>query len=149
MIVVGPHPKDLPSHPLIKPIGFVNKQTQMKDFIKLVQSFHFGCLFSTVEGQGQSILESLRLGVPVLGANASGIPDGVPKDLGFLFDLDASPSLVADLLEGFVQNPSTYYTLRNRVSARADEFSWQQTVHNFKQVWQGSKDFCYDAIAIR
>ena len=144
VVVIGPDPKDLPPHPLLKPIGFIDKQKQMTEFIKLVQSFHFGCLFSGVDGLAQSILESLRLGVPVLGANAGGIPDGVPEGLGFLFELDSSPELVADLLESFVNNPSSYQELRQGVIARAEEFSWQNTVRKFIEVWQGSEEFLYD-----
>ena len=146
VVAIGPEPQELPDHHLLRPLGFINKQQQMSQFIKLVQSFHFGCLFSSVEGQGQSILESLRLGVPVLGAKAGGIPDGVPEGLGFLFELDSSPELVADLLESFVNNPSDYQELRQRVIARAEEFSWQNTVRKFIEVWQGSEEFLSDNI---
>ncbi|MBK4728706.1 glycosyltransferase family 4 protein [Oxynema sp. CENA135] len=147
VVVIGPDRQDLPSHHLMKPVGFINKQKQMEEFIKLVQSFHFGCLFSSVEGQGQSILESLRLGVPVLGANASGIPDGVPEGLGFLFALDSPPAVVADVLQFLVENPSMYYSLRQRVTACAEQFSWKKTVINFINLWQGSENFLYDKIA--
>nr|MDJ0596563.1 glycosyltransferase family 4 protein [Pleurocapsa sp. MO_226.B13] len=149
VVVIGPHPQDLPVHPLLKSIGFINKQKEMKRFIKLVRSFHFGCLFSSVEGQGQSILESLRLGVPVLGANAGGIPDGIPEGLGYLFDLDSTPETVANLLESFVIQPDSYWQLRQRVSDRAEEFSWANTVHKFIQVWQGSEEFLYDPIPVK
>jgi D-inositol-3-phosphate glycosyltransferase len=83
--------------------------------------------------------------VPVLGTNAGGIPDSIPKGLGFVFELDHSPEAIADLLESFVNNPNEYYQLRARVAARAEEFTWQRTVEKFIKVWQGSEEFLYDA----
>jgi glycosyltransferase involved in cell wall biosynthesis len=143
VVVVGPDATKLPTNTLLRPMGYVSKQKNIKKFIRLVTSFHFTCLFSSVEGQGQSILESLRLGVPVLGTNAGGIPDSIPEDLGFVFELETPPSSVADLLESFVKDPSLYHTLRQRVISRAEEFSWNNTVQNFIQLWEGSDKFRY------
>jgi len=146
VVAIGPDPKKLPKHALLHPIGYMSKQENIEEFIELMTSFHFTCLFSSVEGQGQSILESLRLGVPVLGARTGGIPDSIPEGLGFVFDLEAPPSAVADLLESFVKNPSLYQTLRQRVVSRVEEFSWQKTVKNFIRLWEGSGEFCYEKL---
>ena len=145
--MVGPATKELPPHPLVRSLGFIDKSKDTQKFIKLVRSLHFGCLFSSVEAFGISNRECLRLGVPVLATRVGGIPDTVPEGLGFLFEPGSSPAAIADLLKSFVDNPSTYHSLRQRVVAHAEEFSWQKTVRNFIQVWQGSEDFLYDAIA--
>ena len=147
VVVVGPASKELPPHPLVRSLGFIDKSKDTQKFIKLVRSFHFGCLFSSVEAFGISNRECLRLGVPVLATRVGGIPDTVPEGLGFLFEPGSSPAAIADLLKSFVDNPSTYHSLRQRVVAHAEEFTWQKTVRNFIQVWQGSEDFLYDAIA--
>ena len=149
VMAIGPSIQELSPHPLIKPLGFIDKAQELPRFIQLVRSFHFGCLFSSAEAFGISNLECLRLGIPVLASNVGGIPDTVPEGLGFLIEPESPPQEVADLLERFVQKPSTYSKLRRQVAARAGEFTWQQTVKKFQRVWQGSKDFCYDAIAIR
>jgi len=147
VIVIGPDKQELPSSQLMKCIGFLNKQEQMETFMKIVQSWHFGCLFSTTEGQGQSILECMRLGVPVLGTKAGGIPDSIPKELGFIFDLEAPSKEVTDLLEFFVHHPEKYEQLRQQVTFRANEFSWTRTIEKFIQLWQGSQEFVYDSTA--
>lgn len=146
IVVVGPSTKELPAHRLIRSLGFIDKSKDTQQFIKLVRSFHFGCLFSAAEAFGISNRECLRLGVPVLATRVGGIPDTIPQGLGFLFDLDSPPAAVADLLESFVKNPLTYYNLRQRVAVRAEEFSWHKTVSNFIKLWQGSQEFLYENI---
>lgn len=145
--VIGPTAQELPKSKFIKALGFIDKQKQMETFIKLVQSWHFGCLFSTTEGQGQSILECMRLGVPVLGSKAGGIPDSIPQDLGFVFEVDTSAKEIADQLAFFVGNSEQYQQLRQKVASRAQEFSWTKTIEKFIQVWQGSQEFLYDNFA--
>jgi glycosyltransferase involved in cell wall biosynthesis len=143
VIVAGPPKSNLPRHPLIEPVGFIDKQHEMSRFVALLQSFHFGCLFSSVEASAMSTLECLRLGVPVLASRVGGIPDTVSDGLGFLFDPAGSPEVVVELLEHFVHNPPLYRALRGQVAVRAKEFSWRQTVRNFVDLWEGSDAFRY------
>jgi glycosyltransferase involved in cell wall biosynthesis len=147
IVAIGPSNQELPAHPLVKSLGFIDKSKDLHRFVELVRSFHFGCLFSCAEAFGISNRECLRLGVPVLATRVGGIPDTVPEGLGFLFDPGSPPEAIADLLESFVHDPSKYHSLRQRVVASAQEFSWQKTVSNFIELWQGSEEFRYDAIA--
>ncbi|MBD2343425.1 glycosyltransferase family 4 protein [Anabaena subtropica] len=146
VIAAGSEPKTLPCHPLLKSIGFIDKANNMQKFIDLIRSFHFGCLFSSAEASPGSNLECLRLGVPVLSTKIGGIPGTVPDGLGFLFEYQTPPEKVADFLESFTANPSKYYELRQQVAKRSEEFSWQQTVHKFIQVWEGSEEFRYKTL---
>lgn len=143
VIVVGPPIQSLPPHPLIRAIGFIDKAAHLQEYTNLVRSFHFGCLFSSAEAFGISNLECLRLGVPVLAHRVGGIPATVPDGLGFLFEPDSPPDRVADVLAAFVEHPTRYQHLRDRVATRTQEFSWQHTVQNFIRVWQGSEEFAY------
>lgn len=144
VIVVGPLEQSLPRHPAIRGMGFINKSTHLSDYVQLVQSFHFGCLFSTAEAFGISTLECLRLGVPAIAHRVGGIPATLPEGLGHLFTPGTTPQAVADVLERYIQDPDRYIELRQRVAARAQEFSWNNTVHKFVQLWQGSDAFSYD-----
>jgi glycosyltransferase involved in cell wall biosynthesis len=146
VIAIGPRSHELPNHKLLTSMGFVDKFQDMDKFINLVRSFHFGCLFSSAEAFGISNLECLRLGVPVIASRIGGIPDTLPEELGFLFEPNTSPEIVADLLESFVKDPSSYHKLRQKVIARAEEFSWQNTVRKFIEVWQGSEEFLYKKV---
>lgn len=143
VVVIGPQPRDLPSHPAILSLGFINKATHLADYVRCVQTFHFGCLFSTAEAFGISTLECLRLGVPAIANRVGGIPATLPEGLGHLFLLETPPKEVADTLLAYVQNPNRYIELRRRVAARADEFSWKTTVKNLIQLWGGSNNFSY------
>jgi glycosyltransferase involved in cell wall biosynthesis len=84
-----------------------------------------------------SNLECLRLGVPVLASRVGGIPDTVRDGLGYLFEPDCPPRLVADLLHSFVRDPAAYHDLRQCVSRSAGDFSWRRTVADFIALWQG------------
>ncbi|MFQ4137702.1 glycosyltransferase family 4 protein [Nodosilinea sp. PGN35] len=144
VIVVGPSTKKLPSHPAIRGVGFVNKSTHLADYVRLVQSFHFGCLFSAAEAFGISNLECLRLGVPAIAHRVGGIPATLPEGLGHLFTPGTPPQAVADVLATYIQHPDRYAELRQRVAVRTSEFSWNYTVQKFIQLWQGTDAFSYD-----
>ena len=146
VVAVGPAARGLPSAPCFRPAGFIDKRSRQPSLVELVRSWHFGCLFSSAEAYGISNLECLRLGVPVLARRVGGIPETVPDGLGYLFEPDAAPDDVADLLAGFVAAPELYWQLRARVADRAGEFSWRRTVESFVALWQGSDAFSYDRV---
>lgn len=146
VVVVGPQSHDLPKHPAIREMGFINKSTHLAEYAELVQTFHFGCLFSTAEAFGISNVECLRLGVPAIAHRVGGIPATLPEALGHLFDLGTSPQEVARVLAGYIENPSSYHTLRQQVAIRAQEFSWSSTVQKFGQLWHGSTAFSYEQL---
>jgi len=133
-----------PDHPLLKKIGFINKVTGTQKFIETVRSFHFGCLFSLADASPISNLENLRLGVPVLAHRVGGVPESLSKDVGLLFELGIRPETVAEVLESFVRNPSSYHVLRQGVARKAETFSWERAVEKFIRTWQGSEEFLYD-----
>ena len=138
VLALGPRAEDLPSHPLLQSAGFVDKRHELRRFLELVRSFHFGCLFSSAEAYGIANLECLRLGVPVLASRVGGIPDTMRAGLGYQFEPGCPPQEVADLLQTFVRDPPAYHDLRQRVARAAGEFSWRRTVQNFTALWQAA-----------
>jgi glycosyltransferase involved in cell wall biosynthesis len=135
VIVIGPKSEEIPTHPLMKSLGFMNKHTHPTEFVKAIQQFHFGCLFSTAEAFGISNRECLRLGIPVLGSRTGGIPDTIPEGLGFLFELGTPASAIADFLEFFVTDRDKYCKLRKKTIDRSQEVTWQKTIDKFIEVW--------------
>ena len=135
VLVIGPKLEELPPHFLMKPLGFINKHTHFTEFIKAIQQFHFGCLFSTAEAFGISNRECLRLGIPVIGSRAGGIPDTVPEELGFLFALGTPASAIANFLESFVTNQEKYYNLRKKAIKRSQDVTWRRTIDQFINIW--------------
>ena len=143
VIAIGPKPQELPPHSALRPVGFIDKGTNSSEFIELVRSFHFGCLFSSAEAAGMSNLDCIRLGVPVMSFRTGGIPDGVPLGLGLLFPPDCGPEKVADRIQEFVTVPSSYFALRQLVRQRCEEVSWTRSVEKFIRLWSGSDEYCY------
>lgn len=139
VVALGPPAADLPSHHLLESAGFVDKGRDARRFVRLVRSFHFGCLFSTAEAYGIANLECLRLGVPVVASRVGGLPDTAPDGLAYLFEPSCPPHRVADLLESFVRDPQAYRDLRGRVLRAAPEFSWRRTVGEFITLWRGAE----------
>jgi glycosyltransferase involved in cell wall biosynthesis len=139
VVALGPRARDLPSHPLLEPAGFIDKGRDARGFVELVRSCHFGCLFSSAEAYGIANLECLRLGVPVLARRVGGIPDTVRDGLAYLFERDCPPGDVADLLQSFARDRSAYHDLRQRVARSSGEFSWRRTVSDFIALWQGAE----------
>jgi len=145
IVVIGPSSsRRLPRSRLIKYLGFIDKERDMQQFIHIMQSFHFGCLFSSADASPIFNLECLRLGVPVLAFRVGGIRDTVPEDLGFLFEPSSPASKVADLIENYFNNLEEYERLKKKVMSRAGEHSWRNTVDKFIKLWQGSKEFAYE-----
>jgi glycosyltransferase involved in cell wall biosynthesis len=134
---VGPEPSALPDHPALRPQGFIDKASDLEQFVTVVRSVHFGCLFSSIEAFGISNVECLRLGVPVLASDVGGIPDTVPDGCGVLFAPDAPAGTVAERVAAFVEEPSEYHELRDHVLSQKKRFTWEQTVERFEEIWNG------------
>ncbi len=132
---VGPEPSDLPDHSALRPQGFIDKASNLEQFVTVVRSMHFGCLFSSTEAFGISNVECLRLGVPVLAFDVGGIPDTVPEGCGVLFAPDSSPVTVAERIAAFVEDPSMYRELREHILSQAKRFTWDRTVKRFVEIW--------------
>lgn len=140
---IGPKPDALPKHSCLRPQGFIDKASDLPQFVDTIRSLHFGCLFSSIEAFGISNVECLRLGVPVLGTDVGGIPDTVPEGCGFLFAPDAAPDAVADRLTPFVERPSRYHTLRDRIQTQSASFTWDRVIEQFETIWNGSQAHSY------
>ena len=135
---VGPEPSALPDHPALRPQGFIDKASDLEQFVTVVRSVHFGCLFSSIEAFGISNVECLRLGVPVLASDVGGIPDTVPDGCGVLFAPEAPAGTVAERIAPFVEAPSGYYELREHIQSQPGRFTWERSVERFKEIWDVS-----------
>jgi glycosyltransferase involved in cell wall biosynthesis len=138
---IGPEADDLPDHRLLQTEGFIDKDSDLPRFVEAVRSFHFGCLFSSIEAFGISNVECLRLGIPVLAFDVGGIPDTVPDGCGMLFDPDASPADVARRVSPFVRDSATYHDWTSRIAKRAHDFTWERTIDRFEKIWNGSQAY--------
>ena len=131
VIVIGHEASQLPRHPAVRAVGFIDKARDLPAFVELVRSFHFGCLLSHAEALGISTLECLRLGVPVIGTDVGGIVDAVPKDAGFLVPAERTAEHLTDELAAVLQNPERYAQMREAARNVACEQSWDRAAREF------------------
>lgn len=132
---IGPNPVDLPAHPALQPLGFINKQTNTARFVSEVQSWHFGTLFSEAEAFGISNRECLRLGVPVLCHAVGGIASTLPDaGCGQLFAPHPSAAEVADWISARLNPYAAYLAWRAALVPRWWEFTWEAAAKQLARI---------------
>ena len=124
--VVGVKSSELPNSRFIEAAGFVDKREDSRRFCELVGSCDIGCLFSAHEAYGISILEFLRLGVPVAGFLHEGIADTIPPDAGFGFPPGTNADTVAGSLVEYARNAGLQASLRGRAREWAPLVTWDR-----------------------
>lgn len=131
VVVIGPDASELPRHPALRPVGFIDKARDLPRFVEIVRSFHFGCLLSRAEALGISTLECLRLGVPVIATAVGGIVDTVPRGAGLLLPADQTSERLADELAAVLETPERYARMREAAREVAGQQSWDRAAREF------------------
>ncbi len=89
---------------------------------------------SRYEGFGLPLLEAMRVGVPVIAASASSIPE-VTGDAAVLIDPDDEAAW-ADAIERTLDDSSRAETMRAASRTRAAQFSWDRTARETAAVYR-------------
>jgi glycosyltransferase involved in cell wall biosynthesis len=136
---IGPDPAQLPAHPALQPLGFINKQRDTARFVAELRSWHFGTLFSDAEASPRSNLECLRLGVPLLSHAVGGIASTLPDaGCGQLFAAHPSAAEVADWIAARLTPYEGYLAWRAELAPRWREFTWAAAVEQLAAILQPS-----------
>ncbi len=124
--VIGTRKKDIPKSPLIKNVGYIDKIKDFNKFIKEVSSWHFSTLFSYNEASPRSILESLKLSVPVLSHNIGGISSTFIRNYyGNLFDPFPTTKEVSDWIISEIKPYGNYQIKRNLLKNIGKQINWE------------------------
>jgi glycosyltransferase involved in cell wall biosynthesis len=97
---------------------------------------HLGTLLSSAEGLPFSILEFLRLGVPVLATDVNGIPDVVTDGVGVLMPRSFTLSELCDRLGTIATFGTEYQALAKAACRRRHFASWTRAMADFARVME-------------
>lgn len=90
---------------------------------------------STHEGFGLPVLEAMACGAPVIGSDASSIPEVIGKKEA-LFDPE-SPESIAECMAEFLQNDSARDCLRQHGLRQVKKFSWDKSAKTAIKALEG------------
>lgn len=108
-------------NPYIKILGFIPE----KDMVALHAGAVALCYPSIYEGFGLPLIKSMKLGVPVITANTSSLPEVVGNAALLVDPLNVND--IADKLSQLLSNISLRQKLSRRGLKQASKFSWTKT----------------------
>jgi glycosyltransferase involved in cell wall biosynthesis len=104
--------------------GPINKASEPDRFLDAIAGVHLGCLLTRAELAGISMVEFLRLGIPILGTNVGGARDILAGGGSIAVDASSSPAEIAAVIRGIVNDRSRYLALFEGAKARRDWATW-------------------------
>ncbi len=128
----------------VRSLGFIDKASDQARFCDAVRQFSFGCLLSDAEAMGISLLECLRLGVPVIGRDRGGIADAVPDTAGIVLPSQFTIEEACDRIETAWQ-ASTYRAYQSAARAIARQTTWAVALKRMERIWDGDTAYCCGA----
>jgi glycosyltransferase involved in cell wall biosynthesis len=134
VLAIGPHASQLPSHPALRPLGFLDKRRDLAQFVNIVRTCHFGCLLSRVDASPIALLECLRLGIPVIGTDVGGIHELIPAGAGLVVSRERSGEHLADVLDAVLSAPDRYAAFRRAAAQAAPHLTWDRAARELAAV---------------
>jgi len=132
--IIGQAPKKFRKSTFVKYHGFIDKTSELDRFISIVKSCDMGCLFSLNEALGISILEFLRLGIPVMGFAHEGISDTIPPDAGFRFSPSTGMQSIVDTVDNYLRNPDMQSKFQNRAKEWSQLVTWERCIDEWSEL---------------
>ncbi|MGC8802645.1 MAG: glycosyltransferase family 4 protein [Bacteroidales bacterium] len=132
--IIGSCPDELLRKPGIAYCGFIHKQTDTERFVKEIASCDIGCLFSADEALGISVLEFLRVGVPVAGFFHQGMKDTLMEGASFRFRPNATAENIAHAFEQYILDTRLRKNLKQKAMEYSTYVTWDRCVTEWKQL---------------
>ena len=117
-------------HHHVRFLGFQSEET-LAVLYRLADTFVIPSLY---EGFGLSPLEALASGTPVVASNASSLPEVLGDAALFVDPYD--PKSIADGISKVLENEDIRADLQHKGYARADRFSWEQSVRRVRDIYR-------------
>lgn len=136
LIVVGPEPKELIGRDGIALLGRIDKHADMHRFLEIIAGCDLGALPSEAEGLPISLVEFLRMGVPVLGTEIGGIPDALERGGGILMHKSFSTTDLTSTIRRLVTHPQELARLRETAMQDREYHSWHRVICQIEQLYR-------------
>jgi glycosyltransferase involved in cell wall biosynthesis len=133
---IGFLPGDCPHANEVECLGFIDKRTQFGPFL---HGCDIGCLFSSAEAMGSSILEFLGVGVPVAGFTVNGLNYVLPAEAGFRFSPSTSPDQIATAFNEYLRDGARQHAFRLNAIDMAGLLTWRRCIGEFEELWATGK----------
>jgi len=119
-------------HKYVRFLGYM-EETTLAVMYRLAGVFVFPSLY---EGFGLPPLEAMASGTPVVTSNLSSLPE-VTGDAAVLID-PYDPAAIADGIHRVLTDETLRRDLRRKGLARAQQFSWEQSVRRVREIYQAA-----------
>jgi glycosyltransferase involved in cell wall biosynthesis len=130
---IGFPPGDCPYSDEVDCLGFIDKRAQFGPFL---HGCDIGCLFSSAEAMGSSILEFLGVGVPVAGYTVNGLNYVLPAEAGFRFPPLSGPEQIATAFDEYLHDGARQHAFRANAIDFAGLLTWRRCVDEFDELWR-------------
>lgn len=132
--VIGKSPPEIAQQEGIAHFGSIDKRIDIDRFIEIIRNVDVGCMLSRAELTGISLLEFLRMGVPIIGTDVGGIPDILELGAGLLVSPEISAIDLAERLARLIDEPDLMAELKRSAWRRRHNASWRRVVEELKTV---------------
>jgi len=132
VIVIGKCPRSRASED-VEVVGSIDKRSELARFVATLQSCNLGCLFSEREALGISVLEFLRVGVPVAGFAHEGPADTIPVDAGLRFSAGTTAEEIAKVLRDYIHDTSRQNTFHSAAKRWACQLTWTRCIEQMEE----------------
>jgi glycosyltransferase involved in cell wall biosynthesis len=137
VLVMGHLPRAYRSHPLVRTAGFVNKSSEIRKFLEVLDRYDIGCFPSHQEPMGIAPFECLRLGIPAICTAVGGWAEACPttQGAGILVPADVDGAGLADHIEPLIAEPERLQAMSTAAWRIKEHYSWERAVREMEQVW--------------
>ena len=133
--VIGTKKKHIPDSKFVKYLGFIDKKKDLNKLVDELNSWHFYALFSEQEASPRSIIENIRLGVPIISHNIGGIRSTlIENSYGKLFNPFPSVSEVADWIISEIKPYQNYRQKRISSKQIGHNITWEKELLKIKRI---------------
>lgn len=135
----GNAPRELANRSGVEFAGYIDKSKDPTAYPNFLSKCDVGCLFSTREALGLSVLEFLRVGVPVAGYAVEGPAETIPPDAGFRFQPTDTIQSMADRFEEYLNDESQQQSFCDAAEKWSPLMTWDRCIEDFQELWTTGK----------